>query len=108
MASPLRVCVVTGSRAEYGLLYWVMRDIREEPDLDLQLVVTGMHLDPRFGMTVDQIEGDGFVVDRRVPIDLGEGHPTDVVRSMSRGLVGMSDAITDLAPDILLVIGDRF
>lgn len=108
MASPLRICVVTGSRAEYGLLYWVLRDIGEDPDLDLQLVVTGMHLEPRFGMTIDQIEADGFTPDRRVPIDLGEDSPADIVRSMSRGLVGMSEAISDLKPAIMLVLGDRF
>lgn len=103
-----RICVVTGSRAEYGLLYWVLRDIRDDPELELQLVVTGMHLEPAFGMTVDQIERDGFTVDRRVAIDLTDDSAGGTVRSMSRGLVGMSDAISALNPDVMLVLGDRF
>ena len=60
MAGKRRICVITGSRAEYGLLYWVMRGIREADNLELQLVVTGMHLSPEFGLTYEQIEEDGF------------------------------------------------
>jgi UDP-hydrolysing UDP-N-acetyl-D-glucosamine 2-epimerase len=108
MARARRVCVVTGSRAEYGLLYWVLRDIRDDPDLELQLVVTGMHLESGFGMTVDQIEHDGFVVDRRVPMGLDDDSEAGTVRAMSRGLVGISDAIAALDPDVMLVLGDRF
>ncbi len=108
MVQGRRICVVTGSRAEYGLLYWVLRDIRDDPDLELQLVVTGMHLEPGFGMTVDQIERDGFVVDGRVPIGLDDDSEGGTVRAMSRGLVGMSDAILALNPDVMLVLGDRF
>lgn len=108
MAQPRRICVVTGSRAEYGLLYWVLHDIHRDPELELQLVATGMHLESRFGMTVERIEADGFTVDRRVDIDLSDDTPGGVVRSMSRGLTGMSDAIEGLAPDVLLVLGDRF
>ncbi|MDZ4390663.1 MAG: UDP-N-acetylglucosamine 2-epimerase [Gemmatimonadales bacterium] len=108
MVQPKRICVVTGSRAEYGLLYWVIHDIRQDPELTLQLVVTGMHLEPRFGMTVERIKADGFLVDRRVAIDLSDDSPGGVARSMSRGLAGMSDAIEALQPDVLLVLGDRF
>lgn len=108
MAEPRRICVVTGSRAEYGLLYWVLNDIRQDPELNLQLVATGMHLESRFGMTVERIEADGFTVDRRVFIDLSDDTPGGVVRSMGLGLTGMSDAIEALAPDVLLVLGDRF
>lgn len=103
-----RICVVTGSRAEYGILYWVMHDILQDPALTLQVIATGMHLEQRFGMTVEQIEADGFVVDCRVPIDLSDDSAGGVVRSMGRGLTGMSDAIEELKPDILVVLGDRF
>lgn len=108
MAEPRRICVVTGSRAEYGLLYWVIHGIQQDPALTLQLIATGMHLEPRFGMTVEQIEADGFTVDRRVAIDLNDDSPGGVAQSMSRGLAGMSDAIEALQPDVLLVLGDRF
>lgn len=108
MAGPLRICVVTGSRAEYGLLYWVMRDIQADPALTLQLVATGTHLEPLFGMTVDQIESDGFEIDWRVPIGLCDDSPGGVAHAMSRGLAGMSDAIAALKPDLMMVLGDRF
>jgi UDP-hydrolysing UDP-N-acetyl-D-glucosamine 2-epimerase len=108
MGNRRRICVVTGSRAEYGLLYWVLRDLQNDPDLTLQLIATGMHLEPRFGMTVERIEADGFMVDRRVPIDLNEDTPGGVARAMSQGLAGMSDAIEMLKPDVLVVLGDRF
>lgn len=102
------ICVVTGGRAEYGLLQWVMHEIRAAPDLDLQLVVTGSHLEPRFGLTVEQIEADGFAIDARVPIGLDGDSPGDVVRAMARCLTGVSDAIERLRPDLILVLGDRY
>lgn len=103
-----RICVVTGSRAEYGILYWLLRDLRDDPDLELQLVVTGMHLEARFGMTVDQIEADGFTVDWRTPIGLEDDTAGGVAHAMARGLAGMSDAFASLRPDLVLVLGDRF
>ena len=65
MNAPRKVAVVTGSRAEYGLLYWVLHDLRATPDVELLLIVTGMHLSPEFGMTVKEIERDGFAIARR-------------------------------------------
>ncbi|MBA4804671.1 MAG: UDP-N-acetylglucosamine 2-epimerase (hydrolyzing) [Brevundimonas sp.] len=103
-----RLCVVTGSRAEYGILYWLLRDIRDAPDLDLQLVVTGMHLEPRFGMTVEQIERDGFAIDWKAPIGLEEDTPGGIAHAMARGLAGVSDALEALRPDLVIVLGDRF
>ena len=108
MAQPRRICVVTGSRAEYGLLYWVLRDIRDSVSLELQLVATGTHLEPGFGMTVEQIEADGFTVDRRVFIDLAEDTAGAIARAMGRAVVGVSEALEALAPDVMLVLGDRF
>lgn len=108
MTEPRRICVVTGGRADYGLLKWVMHDIRAAADLELQLVVTGSHLEPAFGMSVGQIEADGFTIDARVPIGLEADGPGDVVRSMARCLTGVSDALGALKPDILLVLGDRY
>lgn len=108
MKSPRRICVVTGGRAEYGLLRWVMHDIRAAPGLDLQLIVTGTHLEGRFGMTVAEIEADGFEIDARIPLGLDGDAPGDAARAMARCLTGMADALDRLSPDILLVLGDRF
>lgn len=103
-----RVCVVTGSRAEYGLLRWVMQGIREAPELDLQTVVTGMHLAPEFGDTWREIELDGFPIDRKIEMLLGSDTPTAVAKSVGLGTIGFSDALQSLAPHLLLVLGDRF
>ena len=103
-----RICVVTGTRAEYGLLYWLMRGIGEEPDLQLQVVVTAMHLEPAFGHTVDLIRADGFTVDAEVPMQLSSDHAVDIARSTGIGLAGLADAFERLRPDIIVLLGDRF
>lgn len=103
-----RVCVVTGSRAEYGLLYWVLHDLRADPGVELQVVATGMHLSPEFGLTVRQIEDDGFAVTRRVEMLLSSDTPAGIAKSMGLGVIGMSDALEQLRPDVVLVLGDRF
>lgn len=103
-----RVCVVTGSRAEYGLLFWLLSDLRDDPDFDLQLVVTGMHLAPEFGSTVREIENDGFAISRRVDMLLSGDSRAAVAKSVGLGVIAMSDALEQLAPDIVVVLGDRF
>src|SRR5215831_17753226 len=100
-----RICVVTGSRAEYGLLYWVLRELRDDPAFELQLVVTGMHLAAEFGHTVDEIERDGFVTAKRVEMLVAGDSPAAIARSIALGIVGMSDAIEQLGPEIVLVLG---
>ena len=102
-----RVTVVTGTRAEYGLLVPVIKAIDEQAGLKLQLVVTGMHLARRFGMTVRQIEADGWRIDRRVPL---QGNHDDAVgqsRRLGKAITGLTDAFSDLKTDIVLVLGDR-
>ena len=103
-----KVCVVTGTRAEYGLLRWVIEGIRDSTVLDLQLIVTGMHLSPEFGLTVREIEADGFFIDRKVEMLLSSDTPVGVTKSMGLGLVGFADAFEEIQPDLLLVLGDRF
>lgn len=103
-----KICVVTGTRADYGLLRWVMDGINAAPDLELQLVATAMHLSPEFGMTVQEIESDGFQIDRRVEMLLSSDAAVAIAKSMGVGMIGLSDALRSLAPDILLVLGDRF
>ena len=103
-----KVCVVTGSRAEYGLLYWLLEEIKSDPNLDLQLVATGMHLSPRFGNTYRVIEEDGFAIDAKVDMELDGDTPLDIAESMAAGVTGMSEALVRLKPDIVVVLGDRF
>lgn len=103
-----RVCVVTGSRAEYGLLYWLMKEIQASPVLDLQLIVTGMHLSPEFGLTYQNIEADGFHIDARVEMLLSSDSPTGIAKSIGLGVIGFADAFERLKPDIVVVLGDRF
>jgi UDP-hydrolysing UDP-N-acetyl-D-glucosamine 2-epimerase len=104
---PHRICVVTGSRAEYGLLYWVLHDLRAEPGLEVSLVVTGMHLAPEFGLTVREIEKDGFEIARRVDMLLASDTRGGVAASVGLGVIGLSGAFEALYPDIVLVLGDR-
>ena len=105
---PHRICVITGSRADYGLQYWVLHDLRAAADVELQIVVTGMHLAPEFGLTVRDIEQDGFAIARRVDILLSGDTPAAVAKSIGLGVIGMSDALEPLCPDVVLVLGDRF
>ena len=105
---PRRICIVTGTRAEYGLMYWLMREIADSADLTLQIVATAMHLEPAFGRTVDQIRKDGFTVDVEVPMDLTRDDDADMARATGRGLIGLADAFESLAPDIVVLLGDRF
>jgi len=103
-----RICVVTGTRAEYGLLYWVLKGIQLDSVLELQLIVTGMHLSPEFGLTYKQIEKDGFHIDRKIEILLSSDTSVGISKSMGLGLIAFSEAFSELKPDILLILGDRF
>ena len=103
-----KICVVTGTRADYGLLRWVMEGIREAPALELQVIATGMHLAPEFGLTYREIEQDGFRIDRKVETLLGADTPAGVAKSMGLGMIGFGEALEQLQPDLVLVLGDRF
>ena len=102
------MCVVTGSRAEYGLLYWALREIETAPDLELQLVVTGMHLSSEFGSTVQQIQDDGFEINHRVEMLLSSDSAVGITKSTGLGMIGFADAFSSLKPDIVVLLGDRF
>jgi len=103
-----RICFVTGTRAEFGLLRWLMQEIRETPGVELQLLATGMHLSPEFGLTYREIDQAGFAIDSRVEMLLSGDSATAVTKSMGLGLIGFADAYERLAPDIVVVLGDRF
>lgn len=103
-----KICVVTGTRAEYGLLYWLMKEIQTDEDLVLQIVVTGMHLSPEFGLTYQVIEVDGFFIDAKVEMLLSSDTPVGIAKSIGLGVIGFAEAFDRLQPDLLVVLGDRF
>ncbi len=104
----LKICVVTGTRAEFGLLRWVMADIDKSKKLKLQIIATGMHLSQKFGFTYKDIEKDGFFIDKKVNMSLNSDTAQAITNSMGKGMIGFSDALKKLNPDLLLVLGDRF
>lgn len=108
MSARRRICVVTGSRAEYGLLFWLLRELRDAPDVQLQLVATGMHLSPEFGNTVRVIEADGFAVDAKVDMLLSADSAVAITKSTGLGVIGFADAFERLRPELVVVLGDRF
>jgi GDP/UDP-N,N'-diacetylbacillosamine 2-epimerase (hydrolysing) len=103
-----KICVITGTRAEYGLLYWLMKKIDADKDLELQIIVTGMHLSPEFGNTYEQIEKDGFVITRKVNILLSSDSEVSISKSMGLGMIGFADVFNDIQPNLIVVLGDRF
>ena len=108
MSGRRRICVVTGTRAEYGLLYWLMKEVDSDSELQLQMVVTGMHLSPEFGYTYRQIEQDGFVIDRKVEMLLSSDSAVGVGKSIGVATIGFADAFAGLRPDLIVLLGDRF
>jgi GDP/UDP-N,N'-diacetylbacillosamine 2-epimerase (hydrolysing) len=102
------ICVITGTRAEYGLLYWLMKSIKDDPKLNLQIIATGMHLSHEFGLTYKEIENDGFLINCKIEMLLSADTPSAISKSSGMGLIGFADAYNELNPDIVVVLGDRF
>ncbi len=103
-----KVLVITGTRAEYGLLRWVIDGISKSNLLELQLCVTGMHLSPEFGLTFQEIEKDGYQIDSKVEMLLSADTPSAITKSMGLGLIGFADEFNRLKPDLILILGDRY
>lgn len=103
-----KICVITGTRAEYGLLRWVMQGINDDHGLTLQVIATGMHLSPEFGLTYREIEKDGFKIDRKVEMLTSSDTSVGIAKSMGLGLIGFADVLNELLPDLIIVLGDRF
>ena len=102
-----KICVVTGTRAEYGLLYWLLKEIEADSELKLQLIVTGMHLSPEFGLTYKEIEKE-FKIDKKIEI-LSSSHTSlDICAEMARVYEKFAPALAELKPDILVLLGDRY
>lgn len=102
-----QILVLTGTRAEYGLLKSSMKAIRDHNNLELSVVATGMHLSPRYGMTVNDIREDGFTVDREVLMQMDNDSNTAMAKSLGIGTASLADAFESLNPDIVLILGDR-
>ncbi|MCJ8152355.1 UDP-N-acetylglucosamine 2-epimerase [Chryseobacterium sp. SSA4.19] len=103
-----KICVVTGTRAEYGLLRPLMLEIQNHPDFEFQLLVTGAHLSPEFGNTYTQIEQDGFIITEKVEMLLSADSGSSVVKTMGVALIGFADVFARLQPDAIVILGDRY
>lgn len=102
-----KICVVTGTRAEYGLLYWLMKEIQSDAQLELQIIVTGMHLSPEFGLTYKEIEKE-FKIDKKIEMLLSSDTSVGISKSMGLAQISFAEAYEELNPDIVVVLGDRF
>lgn len=103
-----RICIATGGRADWGLLTPLAHALNADKDVDLQIIATNMHLSERFGMTVDEITGAGFKVSARVPMDCTGDTPGERVQAMAQCMSGMGNALEQMKPDCLIILGDRY
>jgi len=103
----MKICVVTGTRAEYGLLYWLMKAIQVDPELQLQLIVTGMHLSPEFGLTYQEIEKE-FCIDKKIEMLLSSDTAIGITKSLGLAQISFAEAYTELQPDLIVLLGDRY
>ena len=101
-----KICVVTATRAEYGLLYWILKEIQSDCNLELQLIVTGTHLSPEFGMTIKEIENE-FVINKTIEILMSSDTSIGISKTMALAQISISEALSELNPDIVLLLGDR-
>ena len=101
------ICVVTGTRAEYGLLYWLMKEIQSDNDLKLQIIATGMHLSPEFGLTYKEIEKE-FNIDKKIEMLLSSDTAIGISKSMGLALISFAEAYDELKPDLIVLLGDRY
>jgi GDP/UDP-N,N'-diacetylbacillosamine 2-epimerase (hydrolysing) len=103
----IKICIVSGTRAEYGLLYWLMKEIEADSELDLQLIATGMHLSPEFGLTYKEIEKD-FKIDKKIEMLLSSDTPVGISKSMGLAQISFAEAYEELKPNLIIVLGDRY
>lgn len=103
-----KICAVTATRAEYGLLRWTLEALRADPAFELQLIVTGTHLSPAFGQTWHQIEADGLPIVRKIDYLSDDRSPAGIARETGVCATLFAEAFSELQPDLLLVLGDRY
>ena len=102
-----KICVVTGTRAEYGLLYWLLKEIEADKELELQVIVTGMHLSPEFGLTYKEIEKE-FKINKKIEMLLSSDTSVGISKSMGLAQISFAESYDELKPDIVIVLGDRY
>lgn len=102
-----KICVVTATRAEYGLLYWLLKEIETDAELELQLIVTGMHLSSEFGLTYKEIEKE-FTIDKKVDMLLSSDTSVSISKSMALAQIGFAEVFNDMKSDLVVILGDRF
>ena len=105
--STRKICIVTGTRAEYGLLYWLMRELEDDKDIKMQVIVTGMHLSPEFGLTYKEVEKD-FKIDRKVEMLISSDSSVGISKAIGLGQISFAETYEELKPDIIVVLGDRY
>ncbi len=103
-----KISVFTGSRAEYGLLYWLLKSLDADSSIDQQLIVSAMHLSPEFGLTVQQIEKDGFEISEKIEMLLSSDTTVGVTKSIGLGIISFGEVLNRSKPDLLIILGDRF
>ena len=103
-----KICIFTGTRAEYGIMSRLIRMIADDPELQLQIIATNMHLSPEFGLTYKEIEADGFHIDKKIEMLLSSDTANGTVKSMGLAIIGFADALEDLKPDLAVILGDRY
>ncbi len=103
-----KITLITGSRADYGLLRSVIEGIEKSNKLKLSLIVTGMHLSNEFGLTISEIEKDGFPINKKIEMLVGSDTPSAITKSIGLGMIGFADAFKEIETDLLLVLGDRY
>lgn len=108
MTERRKICVVTGTRAEYGIMSNLMKSLRADSRVELQIIATNMHLSPEFGLTYKEIESDGFAIDKKVEMLLSSDTHTGTVKSMGLASIGFADAYSELKPDLIVILGDRY
>ncbi len=104
----IKLCVVTGGRSEYGILYPLLKGIKADDCLELQLIATAMHLSPEFGLTYREIEADGFFIEKKIETLLSSDTPIGAAKSMGLGVIGFAEAFEELKPDLVILLGDRY
>ncbi|MDT0554148.1 UDP-N-acetylglucosamine 2-epimerase [Urechidicola vernalis] len=103
-----KICVITGTRAEFGLMFWLLKFLKEDKNIELQLIATGMHLSPEFGLTYKTIEESGFDINKKIEVLLSSDTGVGISKSMGLVQISFSEAYQELNPDIIVVLGDRF
>lgn len=103
-----KICIVTATRAEYGLFKPLMDLLQAAEDLELQIIATGAHLSPEFGLTYKQIEADGFTINEKIEILLSSDTPSSIVKTMGLAMNGLAEVIPRLQPDMFVILGDRY